>query len=130
MKKCKLCNKEFETDNNIKIYCSKECQKKMWKRKSKEKGHYYSRRTKLRFQNCKLCGKEFQARGKKMYCSRKCQKKDYNFYKKNKLKRFKYTMKQLWKDKDKDFLIKRYKQAIIKMGIIEEIMFKRGEKIE
>jgi len=69
IKKCKICNKEFESFKNS-ISCSKDCLRKYvinWSHK------YYIRHKKSIFRMCLLCGKEFKVgKNHHKFCSKEC----------------------------------------------------------
>jgi predicted nucleic acid-binding Zn ribbon protein len=63
MKKCKYCNKEFESKRGMK-YCCLLCRDMYYKEKKKRKGGEIE---------CLFCGKIFPIQGSKKYCCKKCQ---------------------------------------------------------
>lgn len=70
-KKCQCCNKDFETTNNIKKYCSNKCREENNRKTRKDP------RSKDRKKNCKYCQSEFideSKFNKKTYCSEECHK--------------------------------------------------------
>lgn len=66
MKKiCKVCGKEFETENSKKCYCTFACRQEGMRR--------YAREYAKSYQNiCKNCGKYFRAGRGTSYCSPEC----------------------------------------------------------
>lgn len=64
-KKCVVCNTEYETTSEQRIYCSKECQAKVYnaKRKSRRINTTYTD-----FTECKLCGKKFPSQKRRIIC--------------------------------------------------------------
>ncbi len=64
-KKCIVCNLEFETTSESKVYCSRRCQQKVSnaKRKMKRVNTTYTD-----FTECKLCGKKFPSQKRRIIC--------------------------------------------------------------
>ena len=66
IKKCLLCKKEFETNNQKRAYCSTSCNKKLWELNDRQKNKLTKK--------CDFCKKEFQTYTKKpqKYCNEGC----------------------------------------------------------
>lgn len=68
-KKCIICGKEFVTNMDWKITCSKECARVRLNQREREK-----RQSNKKPVTCYVCGKEFLPNGQfKKLCSRECQ---------------------------------------------------------
>ena len=66
-KKCIICGKEFVTNMDWKITCSKECARVRLNQREREK-----RQSNKKPKTCVVCGKEFIAHKSKLTCSPKC----------------------------------------------------------
>lgn len=73
MKECQYCGKEFDYRRITKIYCSKSCADKYYRKKNKERLQEYFKR----LAKCKLCG-EFRDRKAKSQLCQKCWNKLHN----------------------------------------------------
>lgn len=68
LKKCKLCGKEFLSNDSKRLYCSEKCY-------DDNRGNFYTR-VEPRKVACEHCGTEFETRhGTKKYCSTLCYRK-------------------------------------------------------
>jgi uncharacterized Zn-finger protein len=86
IKKCPVCDKVFQTDNNSVKYCSPECRDKQKRERIKvaNKNRIWGETTRI----CPVCGLHFTTKkGAQKYCSKECAEKkseekykDYNRY--------------------------------------------------
>ena len=87
MKKCPFCKKEFEPENNIKIYCSQKCKdrhyyvhnaKKLRARTAKWRKDNPKKKKEYPKKECLICKKEFLPKSiLNKYCSTKCRDRSY-----------------------------------------------------
>ena len=77
---------------------------------------------------CIQCGNTFTTKNRlKKLCSEKCEKEraselQRRYRKTHKKKHYKYTLKSIWKKRDKAFLLKRLDYTFIRMEVIKEIL--------
>jgi|GEM_PF-5293194 len=72
VKKCKVCEVDFAPKNRLKIYCSKECEKKAQKMRYHEN---YIKRPAFTDKKCAMCGADYKGARNQLFCSDKCRKK-------------------------------------------------------